>query len=106
MNAGVKIIIGLLLIAIGFGLFVESYLVSAYKTNLFGIDIPLFSYHGWLNNFIVVVTGFIPPFLILIGLFIFWLELDEMKMQKELEKEAEREKKGRKKKKEEGTEES
>lgn len=106
MNAGVKIFIGLLLIAVGFGLFVESYLVGKGSNLIPGFSIPVISKINWFSNFIIVVTGFIPPFLILVGLFVFWLELDEMKMQKELEKEEEKEKKGRKKKKEEETEEA
>ena len=37
----------------------------------------------WLGNFIVVITGIIPIFLILLGLFIVWLEADELKSAKE-----------------------
>jgi len=38
----------------------------------------------------------IPPFLILIGLFIVWLEIDEIKAERELRKEEEKERKKKK----------
>lgn len=77
MHAAVKIIIGLILILIGLGLFVDSvYPLSGVK-GMFGID--------WLQNFVIVVTGVIPIFLILLGLFVVWLEADELKTSKEFE---------------------
>ncbi len=88
MHAAVKVIIGLIFILIGLGLFVDSVYPIMGTTGTFGID--------WLNNFIVVLTGVIPIFLIIIGLFVVWLEIDEIKMNKELETE---EKKIKKKKK-------
>lgn len=88
MHAAVKVIIGLIFILIGLGLFVDSVYPIMGTTGTFGID--------WLNNFIVVLTGVIPIFLIIIGLFVVWLEIDEIKMNKELEME---EKKIKKKKK-------
>ena len=96
MSPTLKIIIGLVLILIGLGFFVDS--VSPF--------IPLIGKEGrwhidWLGNFIVVVTGAIPPFIILIGLFVVWLELDELKMQRELQEEEEKEKKKKGKKDEE-----
>ena len=77
MHAAVKILIGLIIIAVGFGLFVD----SVYGNQWTGIKI------NWWNNFKIVVTGFIPPLLILIGLFIVWLEADELKAGKELKTE-------------------
>jgi protein-S-isoprenylcysteine O-methyltransferase Ste14 len=78
MHAAVKVIIGLVLILIGLGLFVDSvYPISGAKGTM-GID--------WLGNFIIVVTGVIPIFLILLGLFIVWLEADDLKTSKEFEK--------------------
>lgn len=86
MNSGLKIVLGLVFICIGLGLFVDE----------------IFPFIGtgihWLSNFIVLVTGFIPPFLIVLGLFIVWLEIDEIKAEKELKEEEEKEKKTRKKK--------
>jgi len=39
-----------------------------------------------------VLNGVLPPFFILIGLFIIWLELDELKIEKELKQEERRSK--------------
>jgi protein-S-isoprenylcysteine O-methyltransferase Ste14 len=79
MHAAAKVLIGLILIAIGLGLFVDS----------LG---PKVTVIDWLQNFIVVLTGFIPPFLILIGLFVVWLEIDEIKAERELKAEEEKDK--------------
>ena len=91
MHAAVKIIIGLILILAGLGLFVDSvYPISGVEGTM-GID--------WLSNFIVVLTGVIPIFLILLGLFIVWLEADELKTAKEFEEPKEDVKKEAKEKK-------
>jgi protein-S-isoprenylcysteine O-methyltransferase Ste14 len=76
MHAAVKVLIGLVFILVGLGLFVDSVYPIMGTRGTFGID--------WIANFIVVVTGVIPIMLILIGLFIVWLEADEIKMNKEL----------------------
>ncbi|MEM7821420.1 MAG: hypothetical protein QXX38_01215 [Candidatus Aenigmatarchaeota archaeon] len=49
-----------------------------------------------LPALIVVLNGAIPPFVFLIGLFIVWLELDELRIERELKQE---EKKARAKRK-------
>jgi hypothetical protein len=87
MHAALKVIVGLILILIGLGLFVESIPELAMGTYT-GIN--------WLSNFVIVVTGVIPIFLIVVGLFVVWLEVDEMKAQKEIKAET---KKPEKKKK-------
>ncbi len=74
-----KIIIGLILILIGLGLFVDSVIPISGGVGTFGID--------WLANFLTVLTGVIPIFLILVGLFVVWLESDELKSRKELNQE-------------------
>ncbi len=85
MHAIVKVLLGLILIGIGLGFFVDS------VTPIFGTSgyIP----GDWLTNFLVVFTGFIPAFLILIGLFVVWLEIDEIKAERELRAEEEKERK-------------
>lgn len=90
MNAAVKILLGLILIAIGLGFFVDSI------TPILGTSdwIP----GDWLTNFLIVLTGFIPPFLIIIGLFVVWLEIDEVKAEREIRAEEEKEKKEKSKK--------
>ena len=81
MHAAAKAIIGIIILLIGLGLFVD----SAYNNALTGIEIH------WLENFIIVLTGIIPIFLILVGLFIIWLEVDELKAEKEFKLEEEKE---------------
>ena len=89
MHPAIKILIGFILLAIGLGLFVDS-VVPIINPLLGGIvTVPTID---WLGNFMILVTGAIPPFLILLGLFIVWLEADELKMEREfreLEKEEE-----------------
>ena len=77
MHAAVKILVGLLIIVVGFGLFFD----SVYDNKWTGISI------NWWQNFKVVLTGVIPPLLILIGLFVVWLEADELKAEKEITEE-------------------
>jgi len=89
MNAAVKLLVGLIFIAIGLGLFIDSVYPIMGTVGTLGIN--------WLNNFIIVLTGVIPAFLILLGLFVVWLELDEMKAEKELKREEEKAKKEEKK---------
>lgn len=75
MNAAVKILAGLIVIAAGFGLFLDSPSVHMWKS-MTGIN--------WWNNFVIVLTGVIPPFLLLAGIFIVWLEADELGAEKEM----------------------
>jgi len=77
MHAAVKIVIGLIIIAVGFGLFVDSVYGNEW-TGWTGFNI------AWWNNFVIVVTGVIPALLILAGLFVVWLEADELKAEKEM----------------------
>lgn len=81
MHPAIKIIIGLIIILVGLALFIDSVTPLVGVKGTLGID--------WLNNFIIVVTGVIPIGLIIIGLFIVWLEIDEWKAERELSKEKE-----------------
>lgn len=80
MHAAAKVVIGIILLLIGLGLFVD----SVYSSPITGVQ--------WLENFVIVLTGIIPIFLILVGLFVIWLEVDEMKAEKEFKLEEEKEK--------------
>ena len=84
MHAAVKVFLGLILIGVGLALFVD----SVYPM----VDIPVISDIDWLGNFVILLTGFIPPFLIIIGLFVVWLEIDEIKAEKEIRAEEKKEK--------------
>ena len=81
MGAALKVLIGLILVIVGLGLFVD----EMYPIVGLGIN--------WISNLFIVITGIIPVFLILLGLFIMWLEVDELKAQKEIEKEEKKEEK-------------
>lgn len=54
--------------------------------------------YGLLPAFITVVKGVLPPFVFLIGLFIVWLELDELRIEKELKAEERKTRSARRKK--------
>jgi hypothetical protein len=45
------------------------------------------------QDFITVVNGALPPLVFLLGIFIVWLELDELKIEKELAAEEKKTKK-------------
>lgn len=53
---------------------------------------------GW-KDFLTVLNGAIPPLVFLLGVFIVWLEVDELKIERELKKEEEKVKKKKSKKK-------
>jgi len=82
MHPAGKVIIGLILIALGLGLFMDE--VSPWLVG-----------YPWITSFVTVLAGVIPIMLVLIGLFVVWLEIDEIRAQKELKTETE----GKKRKK-------
>ena len=86
-----KMLVGIILLLVPLGAYAYEY-TTGVKTIL-GISIPL------LSSLKTVVLGIVPPFLILIGLFIVWLELDEWRIEKELKAEEKKEKRKKKKKK-------
>lgn len=49
------------------------------------------------NAFVTVVEGVVPALVFLIGLFVVWLEVDEMKIEKELKLEEAKAKRAKKK---------
>jgi hypothetical protein len=51
-----------------------------------------------IEDLITVINGAVPVLVFLLGLFIVWLELDELKIERELKAEEEKEKKKAKKK--------
>ena len=85
MNAAAKLLVGLVFIVVGLGLLIDSVIPILGVVGTLGIN--------WFNNFIIVLTGIIPPSLILLGLFVVWLEIDDMKAEKELKREEEKAKK-------------
>ncbi len=79
MAATTKLLLGLVILLVGLYLFAD----SALGWNRLPGNIQ------WWQNFVVVLTGTLPIFLILVGLFILWLEMDEMKANKAFSKTAE-----------------
>jgi len=73
MNAAVGIILGLVLIVVALALFFVPQLQP------FGVA------WFWVSSLVTVVTGVIPVFLLLIGIFVVWLQADELKSKKEFE---------------------
>jgi len=70
-----KMIAGLILILVGLALYA----------------LPALQIVDWLGNFIILVTGSIPILVIIIGLFVIWLEADELKVSREFKEEPEEE---------------
>jgi hypothetical protein len=50
-------------------------------------------FHSAFQDFVTVVNGALPPLVFLLGIFIVWLELDELKIEKELAAEEKKTKK-------------
>ena len=90
MHPLAKMLIGIILLLVPLGTYAYEYTTGP-KT-IYGISVPL------LSSLKTVLLGIIPPFLIIIGLFIIWLELDEWRIEKELKAEEEKAKKKKKKK--------
>jgi hypothetical protein len=93
MHPLTKMLIGIILLLVPLGLYAYEFYRDLEPITVLGIDLPL------LIPLRTVLLGIIPPFLMLIGLFIIWLELDEWRIEKELKAEEEKEKKRKKKKK-------
>jgi hypothetical protein len=95
MHPAIKMLIGIIFLIVPLALYAYEFLyifpgtVGPYK--LFGVEFHL------LSSLWAVLQGIIPPFFIVIGIFIIWLELDEWKIEKELKTEEKKEKKKPKK---------
>jgi hypothetical protein len=101
MNPWLKIVIGLVLLGAPLALYAYDLMTPGpvIEFNLLGRSLQL----SPLRSLLTVLEGSIPPFIALIGLFVVWLELDELRIERELkqeeEKEKEEEEKPKKKKK-------
>ncbi len=74
MSAAAKLILGVVVILIGLWLLLPAGMVSEIKPEE-GISIRL----DWWQPFKTVVLGLIPPFLVVIGALVVWIEAEEMK---------------------------
>ena len=60
------------------------------------IGFPPYLEPAW-SDFLVVLNGAIPPFVFLLGIFVVWLELDELRIERELRTERKARRRKRKK---------
>lgn len=91
MHALAKVFIGIILLVVPLGLYAYEYLYHVNPTFI-GLEF------NFLGSLWIILQGMIPPMLMVLGLFIIWLELDEWKIEKELKTEEKKEKKKEKKK--------
>lgn len=74
MSAALKLVFGVILVLVGIWLLVPSAWISSVKTStVSGYDL------NWGGEFVQVLKGAIPPFLVLIGALVVWIESEEMK---------------------------
>ncbi|MDI6825750.1 MAG: hypothetical protein QMD36_00970 [Candidatus Aenigmarchaeota archaeon] len=92
MHPAVKLLIGIILLVIPLGLYAYEFM---YPGAHFFQGTP-YELHLRASLW-TVLQGIIPPFVLVVGLFIIWLELDEWRIEKELKMEEKKEKKGKKK---------
>jgi len=93
----VKILIGAILIIAGIYWILYGPAAASLNVAIAPYLAPIgVSAKGAWNDFILLLNGALPPLIVLIGIFIVWLEWDEWKIERELEAE---EKKSRRKKK-------
>ena len=87
MNAIIKLLIGVVLLVVPLGMYAYEIMNGIGK----GISLPVIGTMYLWKSLITLIVGSIPPFVMLIGLFVVWLELDEWRIEKELSKEEDKE---------------
>ncbi len=87
MNTIIKLLVGVLLLVVPLGMYAYEFM-----NGMKGVPLPfkLGTVKLW-ESLITLIVGALPPFVMLIGLFIVWLELDEWRIEKELKKEEDKE---------------
>ena len=90
MHPIAKMLIGVVLLVVPLGLYAYEFMYGQ-QFSIYGINVYL------LKSLWIVLQGLIPPFFMLIGLFIIWLELDEWRIERELREEEKKEKRKKKK---------
>ena len=83
MNSLIKLLIGVVLLVVPLGMY--AYEIMNGMNGIFGLKL--------LQSLGILLQGSIPLFIMLIGLFVVWLELDELRIEKELKEEEEKAKK-------------
>ncbi|MEM5879186.1 MAG: hypothetical protein QXU74_01700 [Candidatus Aenigmatarchaeota archaeon] len=96
MHPVVKIIIGLLLIVAGAYWILYGPTAASLNATIAPYLVPLgVQAKGAWNDLVVLLNGGLPPLVVLIGIFIVWLEWDEWKIERELAAEEKKEKRRR-----------
>ncbi len=95
MHPAIKLFIGIILLVVPLGMYAYEFM---YPGAHFLQGTP-YEIHLRASLW-TVLQGIIPPFVLVVGLFIIWLELDEWRIEKELKEEEKKEKKGKKKEEE------
>src|SRR3989338_1458643 len=83
MGAMIKLLIGIVLLVVPLGMYAYEIMNGVEK----GINIPVIGMVKLWQSLVTLLVGSIPPLVMLIGLFVVWLELDEWRIEKELKKE-------------------
>ena len=65
-----KLLIGLVLLLAGLWLLVPGIVISGYSSG------------AWLNDFVTLIKGLVPPFLLFIGFILAWIDWEEIKTAK------------------------
>jgi len=86
MNTLIKLLIGAILMVVPLGMYVYEIINGVGN----GITLPLIGTIYMWKSLLIIIVGFIPGIVMLIGLFVVWLELDELRIEKELKKEEEK----------------
>ncbi len=89
MNTMTKLLIGVLLLVVPLGMYAYELINGVAQ----GIYLPVLGTVYMWESLITLLVGSVPGFVFLIGLFIVWLELDELRIERELKKEEEEEEK-------------
>jgi hypothetical protein len=100
MHPAIKLLIGIIFLVVPLGLYAYEFMYEN-PLKIPGTEIQL----NLKGSLWTVLQGTIPLFVLVVGLFIIWLELDEWRIEKELKEEEKKEKKGKKKEKEQEKEE-
>ena len=83
MHPLAKLLIGVILLIIPLGLYAYEFTILPGHMEFPGTSYKL----HLLGSLSIILQGIIPPFVIVVGLFIIWLELDEWRIEKELRRE-------------------
>ena len=80
MHPAIKMLIGFIFLIVPLALYAYEFMYGQ-NFSILGVNLYL------LKSLWTVIQGIIPPIIIVMGIFIIWLELDEWRIEKELKME-------------------